>query len=55
MGRPKSDNEVQPNYDKICQYLVAGKYPDSTIGESGNKANFRRMCSRCAVVDGILH
>jgi hypothetical protein len=55
MGRPKSDVAVEPNYDDIYEYLSTGSYPDQMKGDTGKKVNFKRVCSKFAIVDGVLH
>jgi hypothetical protein len=55
MGRPKSENSVEPNYDDIQYYLTKAQYPEHLQGDCGKKANFRRVCCQYAVIDGVLH
>lgn len=55
MGRPVSENSVEPNYDDIQLYLMEHKYPEQFVGNSGSKINFRRLCSKYLVIDGLLY
>ena len=57
MGRPKSENSVEPNYDDSYSqcYLTEAKYPEHLNGDSGKKVNFRRGCCQYAVINGVLH
>ena len=55
MGRPKSENSLEPNYDEIQCHLTEAKYPEHLKGDSGKKVNFRRVCCQYAVIDRVLH
>jgi len=55
MGKPNSEEAVMSNYDAIFDFLLEGKYPESLVGDRGQKANFKRTCLQYAVLDGVLH
>lgn len=58
MGRPKKEEVQECNYEDITKFINDGTYPNrltSDANNKGEKKNFRRMCLRFCLVDGVLH
>lgn len=53
MGRPKGKSS--PEFAKITEYLSTKKFPEECIGNSGQKANFKRLVSNYSLIDGVLY